>query len=88
MNDDEELEKIWQSEHSLQQLLKDSEFKSYDALKQRLDKVLGLNGEAPRTTVEQVKAKEAAAPKKPVAVEPDLDEDDDMAYFSKLAEED
>jgi len=89
LNDDDELEKIWQSEYSLQELLKDSEFKSYDALKQRLDKVLGLNGEAPRTTVEQVKAKQPAS--KPVAEDSpfkDDSEDDDMAYFSKLAEED
>lgn len=89
LNDDDELEKIWKSEYSLQQLLKDSEFKSYDALKQRLDKVLGLNGEAPRTTVEQVKAKQPAS--KPVAEDSpfkDDSEDDDMAYFSKLAEED
>jgi hypothetical protein len=87
LNDDEELEKIWKSEYSLKELLNDKEFKSYDALKQRLDKVLGLGGEAPRTTVEQVKAKEFSAPKKSVA-EPDLNDDEDMAYFAKLAEED
>jgi hypothetical protein len=88
--DDDELEKIWKSEYSLQELLKESEFKSYDVLKQRLDKVLGLGGEAPKTTVEQIKAKEFSAPKKAVEeeVEPNLSEDDDMAYFAKLAEED
>jgi len=88
-NDDDELEKIWKSEHSLQELVGDKEFKSYDDLKKRLDKVLGLNGEAPRTTVEQAKA---SAPKsKPVAEDSGLEpstEDDDMSYFSKLAEED
>ena len=88
LSDDDELEKIWKSEHSLQELLKGSEFKSYDSLKQRLDKVLGLNGEAPRTTVEQSKAK--PAPKAVADDSPfkDNSEDDDMAYFSKLAEED
>jgi len=88
LSDDDELEKIWKSEHSLQELLKAGEFKSYDALKQRLDKVLGLNGEAPRTTVEQAKAK--PAPKAVAEDSPfkDDSEDDDMAYFSKLAEED
>jgi hypothetical protein len=85
--DDDELEKIWKNEHSLQELVGDKEFKSYDELKKRLDKVLGLNGEAPKTTVEQVKAKEFAAPTK--AKEPELvtTDDDDLAYFSKLAEE-
>jgi hypothetical protein len=88
LNDDEELEKIWKSEFSLVEMIADKEFKSYDTLKQRLDKVLGLNGEAPKTTVEQVKA--ANVGKKVVAEDSpfkdDL-EDDDMAYFSKLAEE-
>jgi hypothetical protein len=85
------LEQIWKDSFSLKELTGEKEFKSYDALKQRLDKVLGLNGEAPRTTVEQVKAKEFAAPKKATvseSMEPSLGEDDDMAYFAKLAEED
>jgi hypothetical protein len=88
LNDDDELEKIWKSEFSLTEMVADKEFKSYDTLKQRLDKVLGLNGEAPKTTVEQVKA--ANVGKKVVAQDSpfkdDL-EDDDMSYFSKLAEE-
>jgi len=85
---DEELEKIWKSESALSELVADKEFKSYDFLKNRLEKVLGLNddGDAPRarTTVEQAKA----APKKPVAFDAPSEDDDDMAYFSKLAEED
>jgi hypothetical protein len=90
LDDDEELEKIWKSEHSLAELVADKEFKSYDDLKGRLEKVLGLNGEvAPKTTVETLKA---AAPKKAVADDAgdppwDTSEDDDLAYFSKLAED-
>ena len=83
--DDEELEKVWKQEHSLQDLVSDKEFKSYDDLKSRLDKVLGA-ADAPKTTVEQARAKPAAAP---VRIEDDIvTDDDDMAYFSKLAEED
>ena len=93
LSDDDELEKIWKSEFSLQELLNNpKEWKSYDELKKRLDKVLGLNGEAPRTTVEQVKAKTFDVPKVDAEdspfKEPDLSEDDDLNYFSKLAEED
>ena len=89
--DDDELEKIWKSELSLSELVADKEFKTYDVLKARLDKVLGLNDDVPvaKTTVEQMKA----APKK-AAVQEDApfdtsgdDDDDSMAYFSKLAEE-
>lgn len=91
LEDDDELEKIWKSQYSLQELLNDEkEWKSYDGLKKRLDKVLGLNGETPaaKTTVETIKEQSKAAPKKPV-VAPDLSEDDDdLSYFSKLAEED
>jgi hypothetical protein len=85
LDDDEALEKIWKSEHSLQDLLSDKEFKSYDELKKRLDKVLGLNGEtpAPKTTVEQIKEKAKSEPKMPEISE----DDDDMAYFAKLADE-
>ena len=83
--DDDELEKIWKMEHTLKELVEDKQFKSYDDMKARLDKVLGLNGEvAPaKTTVEQMRS----APK---VSQTDLDiatEDDDMAYFSKLAED-
>jgi len=94
LSDDDELEKIWKSEFSLSDLISDKEFKSYDELKKRLDKVLGLNGETPtpKTTVETIKEQAKSAPK-PVAedspfVEPDSSEDDDLSYFAKLAEED
>ena len=87
LDDDEKLEKIWKSQFSLTELTADKEFKSYDMLKTRLDKVLGLNdeGDAPRarTPVEQAKA----APKKPVEVDIAATDDDDMEYFAKLAED-
>jgi len=86
LNDDDELEKVWKSQYALSDLVADKEFKTYDALKDRLEKVLGLNGSTPvvKTTVEQMKA----APKKPAA-EPDMaiPDDDDMAYFAKLAQD-
>jgi hypothetical protein len=89
LEDDDELEKVWKSQFSLSELTAGKEFKSYDELKQRLDKVLGLNGEvAPKTTVETIKEQVRTAPKA-VEVEPSLSEDDDdMSYFAKLAEED
>ena len=83
LNDDEAMEAVWKKEYALSDMTKASEFKSYEVLKQRLDKVLGLNGEVvkPKTTVEQLKE----APKKaPALAEGD---DDDISYFSKLAEE-
>jgi hypothetical protein len=89
-DDDEQLEKIWKSEHSLTVLTDEKEFKTYDALKGRLEKVLGLSGDTPvaRTTVEQAKATPKSAPVADDAPWKDtVADDDDMSYFSKLAEE-
>jgi hypothetical protein len=85
-DDDEKLEEVWKKEYSLKEFLDPSKFKSYDELKGRLDKVLGLDGSvpAPRTTVEQAKA--APVARKPAeAITADSSDDDDMAYFSRLA---
>ena len=90
LDNDETLEKVWKQEYCLKDLVGDSEFKSFDQLKSRLDKVLGLNGEtvSAKTTVEQMKS----LPKKPVVDEsqvmPEIEDDDLMTYFSKLAEQD
>jgi gp32 DNA binding protein like len=86
-NDDEEMEKIYKSEHSLVKEVDDSKFKTYEQLKARVDKVLGTGSSTPRTTVEQAKALNP----KPKKVEEDATdevEDDDMAYFAKLADDD
>lgn len=85
-DDDEKLEAVWKKEYSLKEFLDPSKFKSYDELKGRLDKVLGLDGSvpAPRTTVEQAKA--APVARKPVEAITDTSSDeDDMSYFSRLA---
>ncbi|NBP02607.1 MAG: single-stranded DNA-binding protein [Proteobacteria bacterium] len=94
LDDDDALEKVWKQEYSLKELIDPSKFKSYDAVKARLDKVLGLGGTvAPKTTVEDASppwdaeektTKEKFVPK----TSPDLDDDDDMSYFAKLAAED
>ena len=87
---DDKLEAIWKKEYSLKEFLDPSKFKSYDELKARLDKLLGLDGSAPkpRTTVEQAKAAAPAARKAEPVDAGIAEDDDDLAYFSKLAEED
>jgi len=95
LNDDEELEKIWKSEHSLKDFLDHKNFKSYDELKAKLQKVLNEN--LPSATVARAEeedipwARTDAAPKQKAAPEPkfqaaDDDEDDEsMEFFKKLA---
>jgi hypothetical protein len=97
LDDDDALEKIWKQEYSLKELIDPSKFKSYDAIKARLDKVLGLAGTtSPRTTVEdsshmfETEVDEKPVAKKAPVKAPSIeeDEDDDMNYFAKLAAED
>ena len=97
-NDDEELEKIWNQEHSLQEFLDKKNFKSYEELTRRLDKVLGIDStSSTKATSKKViddeedsapaptfKAKEAAV----VPVSTTEDDDSDLDFFKKLAEED
>ena len=72
--------------------MKPENFKSYDELKTKLDKVLGAGGVA-GVTAKRVDDEEASAPvirsapAKKVTAEDVTVEDDDMAFFEKLAAE-
>jgi len=80
--DDAKLESLWKKENSLKEFLDVKHFKSYDALKARLDKVLGLDGVAP------VKTKAEDTVLTPAKSAPSLDEtDDELDYFKSLAED-
>lgn len=51
--EDSKLESLWKKEFSLKEFTEKSQFKSYEVLKTRLDKVLGFGGvEMPRTKAE------------------------------------
>ena len=51
--EDSKLEALWKKEFSLKEFIEKSQFKSYDVLKNRLDKVLGFEGVAmPKTKAE------------------------------------
>ena len=79
---DEKLETLWKKEHSLQEFTDAKQFKSYEALKTRLDKVLGFEGAPIRSKAEDTVAK----------IDEDIDtrntgDDEDLDYFKSLAEE-
>ena len=91
LDDDDAMEKVWKSEYSLKELIKPEEFKTYDQLKARLNKVLGLDGAPAPTTMEKAKA-EPRKPKKesedsPFVSDTKADSDDEMEWFKSLAEE-
>jgi hypothetical protein len=68
--DDDKLEATWKQEHSLQELIDPKHFKSYDELKAKLHRVLGLSGD--------IDASRSA--------ENEVDEDLDMSRFAKSAQ--
>ena len=88
---DDELEGIYNGEHSLQEFLAPSNFKSYDELKARLDAVLTGSVVTGKTAAQMVEEDETPAPTfkseptpQPASID---DEDDAMSYFEKLANE-
>jgi hypothetical protein len=87
--DDSKLEELWKQEYSLKEFLEPKQFKSYEVLKARLDKVLGFDGGA---VAPKTKAEDASVSRK--LSENDLERidrksvaDDDLDYFKSLAEQ-
>ena len=96
-DNDESIEEIWNKQYALKPFLAPENFKSYDELKSKLDKV--LSGVRNTGTAEDVAIPPAAQVSKPDVVEEtvsaptpavveDEDSDETLSYFSKLAEED
>ena len=101
-DNDAEIEKIWKQTHSLKAFVVPDQFKSYDELKAKLNKVLGAGGVAGAVAAKTKKITEdddstpfdvdtpkSAEPKKRATAESISidDEDDDMSFFKKLADE-
>ena len=88
--DDSKLEGIWNSEYKLQEFSDPSKFKTYDELKQKLDKVLALSGGSqPSSTAETTQLDTAPAPSVGKVDKPKSSESDtDLDFFQKLAEDD
>jgi hypothetical protein len=88
--DDAEMEKIWNQEYSLQEFLEPKNFKSYEELKTRMEKVFGTSQQET-----DFGGDNSPAPSRPVVdahsmptAEADAgDGDDSLSYFSKLADE-
>ena len=91
-DDDEELEKVWKSQHALQEFVNPTNFKTYEELQTKLNRVLGLDGAAPATTAESSLQAEPPAeiPEAPAAVQPEVaasEDDESLDFFKKLAED-
>ena len=102
--DDDELERIWKQESSLAAFTAADQFKTYEELQARLNEVLGINKQPARPSVDDEEFEPVVydEPARPVPTEmkeelnalsgfnaPSSDDDDDqLSYFARLAEED
>ena len=98
-DDETRLNDINSSTHSLSDVISPNEFKSYEELKEKLDRVLGLTGGVSNSTAESIAEDQEEVPwgnvnTDSVAEEPVIasaeasvgeSEDDAMDYFKKLA---
>ena len=91
LEDDNKMEEIWNTEHSLKEIVSDDKFKPFEELKEKLDRVLGLGTEY-TSKPEEVPfdgGKPYTPPPTPVTAETDDkgEEEEAMGYFQTLAEE-
>ena len=88
LDDDERLEEIWKSQKSLKELVSEDKFKSYDELKTKLDRVLGLSATAAAPTPSNDVPFDGGQPytPPPAPASESTEEDEGMDYFQKLAE--
>ena len=86
---DEELEAIYSKLYSLNEFVDPKNYKSYDELKAKLNRVLGVDAgetmEAPEVHYAPAPSERVAEPA-PIA-EANNDEEDTLSYFAKLAQD-
>jgi hypothetical protein len=90
LSDDEELEKLWKKEYTLQTFLAPENFKSYDDLKTKLNTVLDVAAATSRKAEEEDVpwARTSVAPQFKSSPSPKIEEseeeEDEMEFFKKL----
>ena len=99
-DDDEKMEELWAKQYSLQEFVDPAQFKTYDELKEKLNRVLGLTTETAGVK-HQIATGTSPVPTGQVSDDVPFDggetyksttaegetETEGLAYFSKLAEE-
>ena len=89
--DDEKIKGIWKQQHALKPFVDPSNFKTYDELKEKLNRV--ITGTQSTTTVDEVdlppqQSTSSVEMPKVNESKPASEDDDTLSYFSKLADED
>jgi hypothetical protein len=88
--DDDKLEELWKSQYSLKEVVEPKQFKSYDLLKSRLEKVLGFEGTPIRSKAEEEVVYQSESVDDTVLnTSSSVSSDDaELDYFKNLAESD
>ena len=87
LDDDAKLEEIWNTQYSLVELLEPSNFKTYDELKTKFERVIGLT-EDPATKFSPAEFETKAEPVIPtVETASEGNAEETLSYFQKLAAE-
>jgi len=86
LDDDSKLEEVWNTQYSLIELLEPSNFKTYDELKTKFERVMGLT-EDPATKFDSSDFQTAEAPVVSPTVEATSEgnSEETLSYFQKLA---
>ena len=87
LDTDEELEEVWNKEYSLKAFTAPDQFKNYDELKEKLNRILTGSGVGSATVsdiTEAPKFNKTEEYQEPISAEAD---EDTISYFSKLADE-
>jgi len=82
--DDAKLEELWKQEFSLKEFTEKKQFKPYDQLKSRLDKVLGFEGTVASIKAEDVELRNFSEEEIKV-LDKSTSVDEDLDYFKSLA---
>jgi len=95
LDDDDAMEAIWKKELSLSEFVEPAQFKTYDELKVRLEYVLGKRGARPAVQDSEVQEEEyettpVAETRETVSSvassSSEIEDDDTLSYFQRLAE--
>ena len=87
VEDETELEKVWNSQYALTEFTGDDQFKTYDELKTRLDSVLAVETPPITEPVSRPTTKPKTAENVSSEEKTSSEDDEDMSYFAKLAED-
>ena len=96
LEDDEKLEEVWKKQHSLTEFTDPKNFKNYEELKEKMERVLGLT---PTVGAQQTFTNTVDVSKPPfdggkpikkeetVTATAESEDSDEYSYFAKLAED-